>query len=355
MKLSNKLAIVATILFLGIMVIYTAKSNLGPSDWSVHGNTSGNLYNGGYFCEYNDYIYFSNLYDDGTLYRMNSDLTNFIKISDDKVSSLNVTKDYIYYSRKNHEKKNPGHPILNYTNPGIYRLNLKSSKITTLSKGHTEMIHLNGNYIYYQKNWALSNYYLYSVRIDGKSETRLYKENISPASITNNTLYYTSTDDFYIRTMDLDSGHDTLFIPEHCYMPILNEDYLYYISIEDDYSIYRTKRTGYEPEKIVTGPVFTYNVTKDHQYLYYQIDGTNDKRICQFDTITKEEVTLKPGNYHDIHMVGNNLFFTDFADTTIYHMPIGSPTELNTFLPPVLDDVLNNRIKYISNFIEDEE
>ena len=335
MRLFGKSALSIGVLLIAVLVIPTTKDSLGPNDKSLHGNTSGNLSNGGYFCEYNDSIYFSNIYDDGMLYRMNSDLSNPIKVSDDRVSYLNAAEGNLYYGRKNHEKTNPGHPILDYTSPGIYRLDLNTERISRVVHKHTGMIHLIGNYIYFQKNTALSAYPFYRVRIDGKSETQLSEDNILPASITNNYLYYASLEnDFFIKAMNLDTLNETSFIPEPSYMPIINGDYLYYISIEDDYSIYRTKLSEYACEKMVTGPVFTYNITSDQKYLYYQIDGVTDKRICQLDTETKEEVILQTGNYHNIHITKHYIFFTDFNDTTIYYLPIGNPDGLSILQIP---------------------
>ena len=57
---------------------------------SAVGNTSGNLINGGLFCEYDGKIYFANPNDNNKLYVMNSDCTSITKLSEDSVASLNV-------------------------------------------------------------------------------------------------------------------------------------------------------------------------------------------------------------------------------------------------------------------------
>jgi hypothetical protein len=67
------------------------------NDPSVLGNSSGNLFNGGLFCESDGKIYFSNPNDEGRIYSMDEDFTNFKKLSSDTGNYLNVAGKYIVY------------------------------------------------------------------------------------------------------------------------------------------------------------------------------------------------------------------------------------------------------------------
>ena len=67
----------------------------------VNGNTAGNLYNGGLFCESNGTIFFSNPNDKHKLYSMTADGTEITKICDDIVSYINADDHYVYYVRDN--------------------------------------------------------------------------------------------------------------------------------------------------------------------------------------------------------------------------------------------------------------
>ena len=95
------LSILAVILAAAGVYIYSYINRFVYNDPNLAGNTAGNINNGGLFCEYNGYIYFSNPYDDGALYRMNSDCTNARKLSDDHVAYINVDGNHIYYVRNN--------------------------------------------------------------------------------------------------------------------------------------------------------------------------------------------------------------------------------------------------------------
>mgnify|MGYP000803329575 FL=1 len=62
------LSILAVILVAAGVYIYSYINRFVYNDPNLAGNTAGNINNGGLFCEYNGYIYFSNPYDDGALY-----------------------------------------------------------------------------------------------------------------------------------------------------------------------------------------------------------------------------------------------------------------------------------------------
>ena len=67
----------------------------------VNGNSAGNLYNGGLFCESNGTVFFSNPSDNHRLYSMNPDGSDMKKLSDDTVSYINADDHYVYYVRNN--------------------------------------------------------------------------------------------------------------------------------------------------------------------------------------------------------------------------------------------------------------
>ena len=67
----------------------------------VNGNSAGNLYNGGLFCESNGTVFFSNPSDNHRLYSMNPDGSDMKKLSDDTVSYIYADDHYVYYVRNN--------------------------------------------------------------------------------------------------------------------------------------------------------------------------------------------------------------------------------------------------------------
>lgn len=74
---------------IGVFFNYQHSRTTMNNDNAV-GNTSGNLLNGGLFCEYDGKIYFANPNDYNRLYVMNSDCTDIKKLNEDSVAYINV-------------------------------------------------------------------------------------------------------------------------------------------------------------------------------------------------------------------------------------------------------------------------
>ena len=119
-------------LFIGLIVYNSLSDRLRYNKEGDVGNTTGNLYNSGLFCEYEGYVYFSNKADDDSLYRMKSDGTNVEKIHPDSVSYIQVINDYIYYVRTN---KNGEDVVLRGQPYGIFRLEIGEKKAEQIYNG----------------------------------------------------------------------------------------------------------------------------------------------------------------------------------------------------------------------------
>ena len=75
------------------------------NDTFVNGNSAGNLYNGGQFCESNGTIFFANPDDEHRLYSMSSSGGDLKKLCDDTVMYINADDNYVYYVRSNDSNK----------------------------------------------------------------------------------------------------------------------------------------------------------------------------------------------------------------------------------------------------------
>ena len=102
-KDKKNLIIAGTVIFsmflvLTLLAIFSRRGEkVPPNPEGTIGNLPGNLNTGGVVCESDGKVYFSNPYDGGALYVMNSDETECRKLSTAVATSINVTGDYIYY------------------------------------------------------------------------------------------------------------------------------------------------------------------------------------------------------------------------------------------------------------------
>lgn len=305
----------------------------------VLGNSAGNLYNGGLFCKQEDTIYFSNMNDDGALYSMNTNFSEVKKLHTDKACYINTDENYIYYSRQNWKKKSEIEGVfLSYTY-GLYRINKDGKHSKTLSSNPAGCSLLAGNTVYYQDYNKKEGLFLYKVNIDGGNRKLLLKENILPACVWNQSLYFATGSgsvNHYIYTMDLSTEFVQTWYAGNCYLPITTDNGIYYISLSDGYAICRMSFDGTEHEILVNEFCSTYNISEDGTMLYYQIDGGSNNRIACMDLISGTQKTILEGNYKNIHVIENYVFFRDFNETTTYLLNTTTDV-LSTFTAPILE------------------
>ena len=102
----KKLPVILTIGLIVIVasvfsVVYHYQNKTKYNESYVNGNTAGNLYNAGLFCESNGTVFFANPDDKYRLYSMDLDGSNLAKLSDDTVMYINADPHYVYYVRNN--------------------------------------------------------------------------------------------------------------------------------------------------------------------------------------------------------------------------------------------------------------
>ena len=97
--LSRVIPILVILLIIGGICGYKYYFRILYNDSYVNGNTAGNLYNSGLFCESNGEVFFANPADNNTLYVMDSDGSNVKKLCNETVAYINADDHYIYYVR----------------------------------------------------------------------------------------------------------------------------------------------------------------------------------------------------------------------------------------------------------------
>lgn len=337
-KLRQRLVLITLgIIVLVFIIISYCKSKTYYNDENVIGNTAGNLYNGGLFSEHDGRIYFSNFNDDGTLYSMDSDCSNVEKISTDKASYINVDDHYIYYSRLNDTKEDAAQGFFQFYNRGIYRINHDNSNLVMLYNGPTGLISLYGNNILFQHYTAKTGITFYEVKINGKDERKLSDDPLLPASYYDGYLYYAgASKDHYLHALTMETKKDTVIYDGNCYMPIAVKDGVFFISLEDNYALCYYNFVSQETTVLIDRFCSTYNISEDLTTIYYQVDGGDNNQICKLDLATLETETILDGNYKNIHVTSNYVFFRDYEEANTYaYRP--SAGDLQIFHAPVID------------------
>lgn len=325
-----------TIVGVGGIFLYTYNRTF-QNDENEVGNTIGNIYNGGLFSEQDGNIYFSNSNDNGCLYVTDTNLIDFKKIHDDKAVYINVDENYIYYIRANNTRQDSYKNILLYNNTGIYRINQNGADIKSISYNPGAYLTLKGNTLYYQKYDVEKGLFLHQNSTDGTHERLLIEDAVIPAMIIDDQLYYAGlSQNHNLNQFDLSSYNGQTFYEGGFLYPIIHDGYLYYMNVEDDYKIYRMSFDGSEPEIIVNKRCATFNITTNGKFIYYQVDDGKNNGMNRIYLETMESEVLLSGNYKQIHVTTNYVFFRDFDDTMTFVVEAEGNPKVATFNSPNL-------------------
>lgn len=308
-----------------IYMVFTKNRVTLYDDSNITGNTSGNLLNGGLFCENEDKIYFANPYDGNRLYCMNNDLTNIKKLFDDRVSYINSAEKYIFYTRRNDQLENDADALLSLSTTGLFRLNTSGHGIGRLYDDPTQVVCLYGNNVYYQHYDQKKGLELFMTKIDGSEERRLIAEAAAPYVIHNNKIYYTGWNkDHYIHSIGISGTGSQVVYAGNCTHLTRQGDNLYFLDMDQDYSLCRVPLNGSSVETLVNKRIATYNVSEDGTSLYYQVDNGQENGLYKFNLSSRESTLISAGDYNYLNLTSDYLFFETFDQSALYTYNLSS-------------------------------
>ena len=142
------------------------------------GNTAGNINNGGLFCEYNGMVYFSNSFDNGFLYAMDSSEGNIHKINQVISSNILAGGKYLYYY--NMGTTQAGGLANFYSRKAYIRADLNGQNATSLSPNIVMTVQLVDNHLYLLTAGPNSPE-LHKIKIDKTEDIILHKYMVNPA------------------------------------------------------------------------------------------------------------------------------------------------------------------------------
>ncbi len=90
------IAVLVVIAIAGISIYSVLDNKIKYNDSYVNGNSAGNLYNAGLFCESNGTVFFANPDDNYRLYSMDLDGSNLKKLCSDTAMYINADDNYVY-------------------------------------------------------------------------------------------------------------------------------------------------------------------------------------------------------------------------------------------------------------------
>lgn len=334
MKNNIRIALIFIAIILALILaalVFDKAVSVQPNDESVTGNTASNLYNGGLFCEVNGKVYFSNAYDNGSLYVMNPDETDIKKLNSVSVNSINSDGKRIYYSQTG---KTSGSG-LGYMrkNTGLFSCTTKGGSSINYSLSPVQKVVLSGNNLIYQNYSVEENATIYGIGIDKSNDHMITDEFIDPSSIYFDTIYYSGVGlDHYLYNMDINTGKSSCLWEHNVYNPIYSNDgWVYFIDLETNYELHRyNPSTGIEMT-LADERVDFFNMIGN--VIYYQVSTGKNPGIRRVLIDGSAGDTLVSGVFTNLQTTSEYLYFTEFGkDVPVYHINHNNPYIVSTFM-----------------------
>lgn len=319
--------VIVLLIITGLVILHNINSRIPQNPPGTVGNTSGNLYNGGLFCESNGYVYFANPYDGNSLYRMRPDETDVKKLVSTQVASINADDKFLYY----YQGGSGGNAGLGFliSTTGVYRVQKDNPKnIACLDRILGKYVILADNTVYYTS--ADDEVSLKSISTDGSEKETLLQLDILPVSVQDSTFYYINNEDnLHLMSYNLNTGASRQVLDDDIYMPVIEGNTVYGIDIHNNYSLVSLDITTGNKTLLDSDRTDMLNVTDS--YIYYQTSGKTPqlKRIRRDGS---DITVVKDGVYSSINATSSYVYFTGFNTATpVYRTPADGAVNVSTF------------------------
>ena len=330
--------VILIVVFLAVVVggfVYKYISTMTHfNEPDTNGNTIGNLYGNGLFCEIDDTVYFANPNDGDRLYKMNPDESDIQYVANDSIFYLNADEHYLYYSRNGKKyKDNSQMGFLGVNTDSLCRMDRKSKKVTILDDAICNACALCGNTVIYLRYDAEEATTLYTVKIDATEREQLSKVPLDPRCVVGDKFYYAGVEnDHNLHSMNITTKDSSYVSAENLWLPIIMKRDLYFIDLDNKHRVYTVSLGGGTKTGLTSYGAVCYNLNKN--YLYYQSLKGNPDGLYMVDLTTGAEFLIAEGQYNNINITSKYVYFQDYYSEATFHVPVGS-TSVSLFNPPI--------------------
>ena len=314
-KTGNVILIIAVIVIFIFAIAFSFISKLmqrvPKNEPGTVGNTPGNIYNQGLFCEDDGYVYFANSYDQGALYCMKDDETEMRKIIPAKVQYINAGGDYLYYYMAD-SSTSTGLGFLRRV-MGINRVKKNGKSAVTLSRDPSlEMILVNDS-LYYMDYDKAKGVHLGKMSTDGKTVTDISDSIINPAGVYGDVIYFTNNDaNHFLMVLDTTTDSISEYVRLNMWNPIRLGNFIYYMDIDNNYRLCRYSIPDADVEVLTKDRVDCFNLNTD--YIYYQKNDMENPCFKRMAIDGSSEEIIAEGNFTAINLTSRYVYFKAFAD-----------------------------------------
>lgn len=333
--MKKKLPLIIILLFIAAAVCFGVYHYLDLktkfNDGYVNGNTAGNLYGSGLFCEYDGMIYFANPSDQNKLYSMRADGSHLKKLSDDIPSFINADEHYLYYVRNNPRSDDSKYSFINVNSNSLCRSDHNGKNVLVLDNKPCMYASLFGNYVFYLHYETETATTLYQVKIDGTEKRQVDENPYQTCSTSGQYFYYVGSKGAVWR-YDTVSLTSELVYSDNCWMPtVLSNGDIYYMDSNNNYKLTKSDLLGGEKIYLTEDRLDSFHLCGD--YIYFQRSSETEPALCRIRTDGSDYRVIAEGVYSDINTTSTDVYFREFSSDTMYFTPINSPDTVEIFTP----------------------
>lgn len=219
-----------------------------------------------------DTVFYVNLTDNNKIYRVKTDGTGRAKVSEEQATFINVVGDWIYY-----RDSNP------YANNRLYKIKTDGSNRTALTENDVISVIVIEDYLYFSE--TPGNFTPTRMRFDGTGRQAIAQVPAPVFSLSGEWLYYQNPyDQNSIYRVKLDGSQNTKLNSDNSFSITALGDWVYYENASDSFSVYRMRGDGSERTKLNNQASSYVNVMDD--WIYYhsnnvlyrmKLDGSNQQ------------------------------------------------------------------------------
>lgn len=336
-KKESKSTVIFLVLVIAMFVIAITASLITRSSKAVPdnpegtvGNTAGNLYNNGYFCENEgNVVFFSNPYDQGKLYKMNADESEIKLLTNSKAENINTAGKFVYFYMPD-STTSTGLGFIRRV-MGIYRIKTNGKSLQCMSRDPSTDMLLVDNFIYYSHYDKKHGFSLYKTDINGSSTTEVSKDVINPSSCYDGSLYYMNQkDNHFLYTYNTETDTASEYLKCNMWNPIRKDNYIYFCDMDNDLRLCRYILSESRIEVITEEMVETFNLNDN--YIYYQTNDAKSPALkrCSLDGTNRE--TVIEGIFNSINITSKYVYFIPFENAEMmYKTPANGNIDVKEF------------------------
>lgn len=218
--------------------------------------TNSNIANFSNVVEKDGYIYYRN-YVDGGLYKIKTDGTGRMKLSDHSPIRINIIGDWVYYFVDNERG-------------ALYKVKKDGSEETKVLEGPMEDINMIGEFIFYRNREDSEK--LYKIRIDGTGKTKISDDYATNINISGEWIYYTDSRAVNeIYRIKQDGTYKEKIGSERAAFMVVEGDKIYYINMNDSRKLYVINPDGTSKKKLQDTTMKYFNIVAGR--IYYTPDS----------------------------------------------------------------------------------